>query len=141
MSETPERRAAPERVVADETGAQRALGYVHHIFPDRTETHLTLDDRHTNRHGTLHGGLATMMLDSACGFAASRHFSEDTGQLVVTLSFTTNYLAASSGPHVVATGRVTGGGRSVAYCEGRLTDDDGLLIATATGVFKRLSRR
>ena len=131
----------PERIVADETGAQRALGYVHHVFADRTETRLTLDDRHTNRHGTLHGGLATMMLDSACGFAASRHFSDDASQLVVTLSFTTNYLAASRGRELTATGRFTGGGRSVAYCEGRLTDDENVLIATATGVFKRIAKR
>ena len=132
MSET------PERVVADETGAQRALGYNHRVFADRTETHLVLDDRHTNRHGTLHGGLATMMLDSACGFAASRHFSEDASALVVTLSFTTNYLAVSKGREITAVGRLTGGGRSVAYCEGLITDDEGVLIATGTGVFKRL---
>ena len=130
-----------ERIVADETGAQRALGYVHHIFADRTETRLTLDDRHTNRHGTLHGGLSTMMLDSACGFAASRHFSDTADQLVVTLSFTTNYVAASRGRSLTAVGRLTGAGRTVAYCEGRLTDEHGTLIATASGVFKTVSNR
>lgn len=130
-----------ERVVAKETGAQRALGYVHHVFADRTETRLTLDDRHTNRHGTLHGGLSAMMLDSACGFAASRHLSHDASALVVTLSFTTNFLAASKGTLLVATGRRTGGGQSVVYCEGRLSDEHGTLVATATGVFKRVSTR
>ena len=130
-----------ERIVAEETGAQRALGYVHHVFSDRTETRLTLDDRHTNRHGTLHGGLSAMMLDSACGFAASRHLSDDGDTLVVTLSFTTNFLAPSRGRELTATGTVTGGGRSVVYCHGVLTDELGTRIATASGVFKKVGTK
>ncbi|MDA8870707.1 PaaI family thioesterase [Rhizobiaceae bacterium] len=108
------------------------------MFADRTETRLTLDERHTNRHGTFHGGLATVLLDSACGFAASRALSEDASQLMVTLSFTTNYLAPGRGPVIVATGRVVLAGGSIVYTEGEIRDDDGTVIATGTGVFKRV---
>lgn len=135
MSET------AEKIVTAETGAQRALGYVNHIFADRSETRLTLDDRHTNRHGTLHGGLATTLLDSACGFAASRALSDDTTQLVITLSFATNYLAPGQGPNITAIGRVRRAGKNIVYCDGDLVDDDGTLIATGSGVFKALRPR
>lgn len=126
----------PEKIVSGETGAQRALGYSNHVYADRTETRMTLDERHSNRHGTLHGGLATVLLDSACGFAASRALSEDTTQLVITLSFATNYLAPGRGPNVKAIGRVRRAGFNVVYCDGDLVDDDGTLIATGSGVFK-----
>ncbi len=131
----------PEKIVSSETGAQQALGYENHVFADRCETRLTLDGRHTNRHGTLHGGLATMLLDSACGFAASRSLSDDTTQLVITLSLTTNFLAPGKGPGIMAIGRVRRAGKNIVYCDGDLVDDDGTLIATGSGVFMALRPR
>ncbi len=127
-----------ELVVSDETGLQRALGYVNHIFADRTETHLTMDDRHTNRHGTLHGGIFTMLLDSACGFSASRALSDDASQKVVTLTLTVNYLAQPKSDHVYAVGKVSRAGGSVVYSNGEVFDDEGTLLATGSGVFKRV---
>ncbi len=129
---------SPERIIADETGQQRTLGYVHHLYGDRCETIMEMDDRHTNRHGGLHGGINAILLDSACGFAASRAWSDDGSQLVVTLSLTTNFLApAKSGP-IKAIGRVSHAGQSVAYADGQVFDGNGILIATGSGVFKRV---
>lgn len=126
-----------ELVVADETGLQRSLGYVNHIFADRTETHLDVDDRHTNRHGTLHGGIYSMLMDSACGFAASRALSERGEQKVFTVSLTVNYLAGATSNHVYAVGRVARAGGSIVYSNGEVFDSNGVLLATGTGVFKR----
>jgi len=127
-----------ERVIGDETGLQRSLSYVNHVFADRTETHLTMDDRHTNRHGTLHGGIYSIILDSACGFAASRALSDDASQKVVTLTLTVNYLAQPKTKHVYAVGKVSRAGGSVVYSNGEILDDEGTVIATASGVFKRV---
>lgn len=128
----------PEQIIGDETGLQRALSYVNHVFADRTETHLTMDERHTNRHGTLHGGIFTMLLDSACGFAASRALSDDADQKVVTLTLTVNYLAQPKSDHVFAVGKVSRAGGSVVYSNGEIFDDEGTLLATGSGVFKRV---
>ena len=39
---------------------------------------------------------------------------------------------------VTATGKVTGGGRNLMFLEGELHDEDGRLLATATGVYKKV---
>ncbi len=131
----------PEQIVDSETGLQRALSYVNHVYADRTETHLEMDDRHTNRHGSLHGGIYSMILDSACGFAASRSFSDDASQLVFTVSLTVNYLAAARAGHVRAIGRVSRAGRSVVFCNGEVFDSTDTLVATGTAVFKRAAAK
>ena len=59
--------------IRDETGTQRTLGYVLDVGQGdgRARCTLTLDERHTNRHGVLHGGLVSVMLDNAMGAAGS----------------------------------------------------------------------
>ena len=57
---------------------------------------------------------------------------------MLSLSFTTQFLAPAHAGEVMAIGRVTGGGRSTLFVEGELRDADGRLIATSTGVYKRV---
>ncbi|MDD9911056.1 MAG: PaaI family thioesterase [Ahrensia sp.] len=128
----------PERIIASETGLQKALGYVNHLHADRCETHVDIEAKHTNRSDMLHGGIHAILLDSACGFAASRALSDDGNQLIVTLSLTTNYLAAAKEGRVTATGRVTHAGRSIVYAAGEVRHENGDLLATGSGVFKRV---
>ena len=128
----------PEHIIEGETGLQRALGYVNYLYADRCETHLDIDERHKNRSEMLHGGIHAILIDSACGFAASRAFSENGDQRIVTLSLTTNYLASASDGHIVASGRVTRAGRSIVYAAGEVRDERGELLATGNGVFKRV---
>ena len=47
-------------LIENETGTQRLIGYRLDVGqPDRrARCRLVLDDRHTNRHGVLHGGIA-----------------------------------------------------------------------------------
>ncbi|SFH17123.1 uncharacterized domain 1-containing protein [Palleronia marisminoris] len=128
-------------VLRDETGAQRALGYVLDLSGETARATMTVDDRHTNRTGRLHGGLATLLLDSAMGGTASLALDPDGSHPVVTLSLTTNYLAAGApGDELIATARIQGGGRKVKYVDGTLATADGRIIATATGVFKSIAR-
>ncbi len=42
---------------------------------------------------------------------------------------------------MTATGKISGGGRSILYGDGVLKDQNGKMIATATGVFKRVKER
>ncbi|MFW2544931.1 PaaI family thioesterase [Primorskyibacter sp. 2E107] len=126
--------------IRDETGAQRSLGYTLEIgHPDGgARCILDITEAHTNRHNVLHGGVAATLLDNAMG-ATSSLTADATGRTpFLTISMATQFLApALVGGRVTATGRVTGGGRSILFLAADLLDQDGTLIASATGVFKR----
>ena len=99
---------------------------------------MMMDTRHTNRHESLHGGIHAILLDSACGMAASRSVTDDVSQLVVTLSLNTNYLAAPDHPHIYAVAKVTRAGRSIIYAAGEVFDGNGRLLATGSAILKRI---
>ena len=90
------------------------------------------DERFYNPIGSVHGGYAATMLDSACGCAV--HSSLKARQGYTTLELKVSYprgLTARSGP-VRAEGRVVSLGRRVAFSEAVLVDREGRLCATAT---------
>lgn len=127
-------------IIRDETGAQSLLGYVVDITAgDGTaRCHLDIGPQHTNRHGGLHGGIVSCMLDNAMGYAAALTGDDAGKTLFVTVSMTTQYLAPVRGDRVTATGNVAGGGRSTIFAEAELTDETGTVLATSTGVYKRV---
>jgi len=90
------------------------------------------DHRVYNPIGTVHGGYAATLLDSAMGCAV--HSRLKAGQGYTTLELKIAYHKAmtdKSGP-VRAEGRVISLGRRAAFAEGKLFDKDGKLCATAT---------
>jgi acyl-coenzyme A thioesterase 13 len=127
-------------IIRDETGAQTLLGYVVDITAgDGTaRCHLDIGPEHTNRHGSLHGGILSCMLDNAMGYADSLTGDAAGQTRFVTLSMTTQYLAPARAGRVTATGTITGGGRSVVFADGEVRDSDGIVVATSTGVYKRV---
>lgn len=128
-----------DRLIIDETGAQRLVGYTLDVgHPDGcARCSLVVDARHTNRHGVLHGGIAAMLLDNACGATASLSIDSSGRTPFLTVSLNTDFLAAGRPGLVTATARIVGGGRSLKFIAAELVQDDGTLIATASGVFKR----
>ena len=64
------------------------------------------------------------MLDNAMGYAASLTGGVDGQMRVMTVSMTTQYIAPVQGGRVVATGEVTGGGRSLFFADGELRGRD-----------------
>ena len=85
-----------------------------------------------NPMGTVHGGYAATLLDSACGIATLTKLQS--GYKFTTLELKVAYHKAmdeSTGP-VRAEANVTSIGRRVAFTEGRLTDSEGRLLASAT---------
>ncbi|SLN23672.1 Thioesterase superfamily protein [Roseivivax jejudonensis] len=130
-------------VIADETGAQRALGYVIDVGdPESARCWLDVTEAHTNRHDVLHGGIASLLLDSAMGATGSLTVDPAGRAPFLTVSLTTQFLTpARAGERVTAVGRITGGGRSLLFIAGELRADTGTLVASATGVFKRVPDR
>ncbi|OUS38465.1 thioesterase [Rhodobacterales bacterium 56_14_T64] len=129
-----------ELVIHGETGPQRVIGYVLDVShrDGGARCWLDLTDDHLNRHGVLHGGIATMLLDSASGATGSMSIDPAGRAPFLTMSLTTNFLAPARTGRVTATGRITGGGTSTIFIEAQLIDEAGQLIATSTGVFRKV---
>jgi len=90
------------------------------------------DERTYNPMGTVHGGYAATLLDSACGIAT--HSKLAPGQGYTTLELKVAYhrpMTANIG-RVRAVGSVTSFGRRVAFAEAKLIDSDGRLLASAS---------
>ncbi len=91
--------------------------------------------------GTIHGGYAATLLDSACGCAV--HASLTAEQAYTTVELKIAYhraLTAETGP-VRAEAQVVSLGKRVAFSEGRLTDAQGRLYASATSTLLILERK
>lgn len=90
------------------------------------------DESVYNPIGTVHGGYAATLLDSAVGCAV--HSALRAGQGYTTLELKVAYhraMTKATGP-VRAEGKIVQLGRRAAFAEGRLTDLEGRLYATAT---------
>jgi acyl-coenzyme A thioesterase 13 len=59
------------KVIRDHTGAQKTMGYVVEIDKGKARVYLDIDQRHTNRGDSLHGGIIATLLDAVCGYAVS----------------------------------------------------------------------
>ena len=92
----------------------------------------TPDEDVFNPIGTVHGGYAATLLDSA--LACAVHSALKAGQAYTTLELKVSYhkaMTATTGP-ITATGTVKSLGRRAAFAEGQLTDAEGRLYASAT---------
>ncbi|MFJ3646772.1 PaaI family thioesterase [Streptomyces murinus] len=95
---------------------------------------VSLDTRpdFANPLGTVHGGIAATLLDSAMGCAV--HTTLPAGVGYTTLELKVNYIRAArtDGQTLKAEGTVIHAGRRTATAEGKVLDDQGKLIAHAT---------
>ncbi|WP_315834584.1 PaaI family thioesterase [Bradyrhizobium prioriisuperbiae] len=83
-----------------------------------------------NPAGFIQGGILSAMLDDVMGPAV---FIKTEGRLyTATISLTVNYLQPVKVGPIVGEGKVVQLGKSVAFIEGRLMDQAGTTLATAT---------
>ena len=101
---------------------------------------LELKEHHFNLYGIPHGGVHATLLDIAMGTAAS--FPDTSGIEVdsVTLNLSIDYIAPPSSRILVAKGKVTKKGKSIAYCTAEIFDQDKTLIASGRSIFKLYDR-
>src|ERR1700742_4897493 len=88
--------------------------------------------RHYNPIGSVHGGYAAILLDSAMGLAVQSTLPAGTGY--TTLEFKISFVRGmSKDTGVIRTeGKVLSSGRRIATAEARITDANGKLLAHAT---------
>lgn len=128
-------------LITGETGTQRLIDYVLDVgqADGCARCYLTLTNDHLNRHDVLHGGIASAMLDNAMGATGSLTVDSSGRAPFMTVSLNIHFLApARAGARLTATGRIVGGGKSLKFIDGELRDSDDTVIATASGVFKRV---
>jgi uncharacterized protein (TIGR00369 family) len=83
-----------------------------------------------NPAGFVQGGILAAMLDDTMGPAV---FVMTDGKLyTATITMTVNFLAPAKPGKIVGEATVTQLGKTVAFVEGRLMSEDGIVLATAT---------
>ncbi len=82
--------------------------------------------------GSVHGGYAATLLDSACGCAVHSRLRPGQGYTTLELKVAYHKAMTDRTGVVRAVGRVLTMGRRVAFAEARLTDATGALYASAT---------
>lgn len=82
--------------------------------------------------GTVHGGYAATLLDSACGIATASRLAHDQGFTTLELKVAYHKAMTDQTGKVRAEGIVVSMGRRVAFVEAKLTDANGTLLASAT---------
>ena len=111
----------------------RTLGYdVTEAASGRVVVTITPDDTHLNPSGTVHGGLAATLLDSCMGLAIrstlDKGFAQTTVEVKISLL---RPITPETGP-IKAEGVVLSCGRRIGTAEGRITDQQGRLLAHGT---------
>ena len=94
---------------------------------------LDIDERHINPHGTLHGAIPYLLIDTAMGAATMSVVGE--GNWCATLDIHTRYLSPCFGGRVTATATVRKAGKRVVHLDASVTGDDGTEFVAAAGVF------
>jgi uncharacterized protein (TIGR00369 family) len=89
-----------------------------------------------NPAGFIQGGILTAMLDDTMGPAVL--VMTEGKSYTTTVSLTVNFLASAKPGPIVAEAKVTQLGKTIAFVEGKLTAEDGTLLATATAVERLL---
>ena len=111
----------------------RGLGM---IVVERSPGRAVIEVEATDR--LTHAGLVAALLDVTLSMAAAmpRVEGQNPDLFSITLSLTTSFLAPAPLGRLVCNGWQTGGGRKTVFCEGRVEDAAGGLVATAQGVFR-----
>ena len=99
--------------------------------PGRARMRLTVDPAWRNPNGVLHGGVIYIMIDYSMGGAIQPNLPE--GDYCTTIEVKVSYLSAVREGSLTVETEVVKQGRNIAFTESKVTDDQGRLVATASG--------
>src|SRR4029077_16417902 len=116
----------------DRQGFMRTLGAPLESVQSGTVTITCgFEERLTQQHGLLHGGLLATLADVACGYAALSMMPAD--REVLTVEFTIHFLKPAKTDRLIAVGQVVQAGRTLTVCDGTVFD------ATRRRVVRRMT--
>lgn len=121
-------------------GFHSVLGYRQFSWEEgRAVIELTVDQRHLNFGGVLHGGVLTSLLDIACAEAGTYCPYPGRMRKAITLSLTTTFTGQCSGGVIRVVGTKRAGGTRIFNSSGEVFDEDGRLLAFGEGTFRMRS--
>ena len=117
----------------DQQGFMKTLGAkIIAIEKGMVKISCTKSDHLTQQHGYIHAGVITSIADVASGYAALTTMPE--GSEVLSVEFKTNLMKAAKADTIIATGRVIKSGRTLVFCEAKVTDEkEETIFATFQG--------
>jgi uncharacterized protein (TIGR00369 family) len=101
--------------------------------PGTVTVTMLVEDRHVNLQGLVHGGMLAILADTACGL--SIRSAMEPGRLHVTADLDIHFLAPAKPGVLVGRGKAVKVGRSLAFAEASIEDDQGRLLAKAQSRF------
>ena len=105
----------------DKQGFMRTLGAsLEAVEPGTVTITCASDERMTQQHGLMHGGVLASLVDVACGYAALTKMPAE--REVLTVEFKINFLKPANTDRVIAVGQVIQSGRTLTVCEGTVFD-------------------
>jgi len=108
---------------------------------ERAIMELTLEPKHLNSQGTLHGGALAALVDNTGGLAGCYCPQSHGLRKAVTLSLTTSFIAAASSGTVRAIARKRSGGRNIFIASVEVFDELGKLIAIGEATYRYFNER
>ena len=99
----------------------------------RSRCSLTIDRRHYNPNGVLHGGVTFTLTDVAMGSAVFSTLPK--GERTTAMEVQVRFLRAVTGGTLTVEGEVVSRHERIAVTRAEVTDDRGRLVAAATGTF------
>ena len=116
---------------------QRLLGFKLTAWEeDFARIELPFAEKLTNRYGIPHGGVYTVLIDTACGYCGVWCPYPGRRRLAMTLSLNTHFLGRPTGKMLIADARRTGGGKRSFFAEAVVMDENGVTLARGGGVFR-----
>lgn len=107
-----------------------------HLLDDgRVEAEIEVREEHLNEGGVVHGGLLATALDVVMGSAVVATLDLEGGQWCATQSLTTDFVRPVRGGRILAIGEIDRRGTLAANVSGHVEDEEGRLVARATGVW------
>jgi uncharacterized protein (TIGR00369 family) len=94
---------------------------------------MTVTEQHVNLQGLVHGGMLAILADTACGL--SIRSAIEPGRLHITSDLDIHFLAPARPGVLSGRGRAVKVGRSLAFAEASIEDQDGKLLARAQSRF------
>lgn len=105
--------------VRDSFARQNAMAFIGaqltRVEPGHVEIELPYREELTQQHKFFHGGITTMIADSAAGYAAYSMFPADSS--VLTVEFKMSLLAPAGGEKLIASAKVVKPGRTLTLCD------------------------
>jgi len=99
---------------------------------------VTLDERHMQNNGVVHGSVIHALLDTVMGWES---FKAANRTPVATAEISVRYLRAVFTGKLSAKGRVIKAGKRMVFVEGEVTNEEGEVVAIGSAIFVPVGKK